>query len=80
VATLEGAGLRVEHTEFFRKRRGFESWLSRGDCDEATAAVVRARFASAAPAVVAALAIEHDEDGRTSAFTDDKIMLVARPR
>jgi hypothetical protein len=80
VATLERAGLRVEQTEFFRKRRGFESWLSRGDCDDATADAVRARFASAAPVVVDALAVERDDAGRVTAFTDDKILVLARRR
>ena len=44
VTALERAGLTVEHSEFFRKRRGFESWLTRGDCDDAGADAVRGRF------------------------------------
>jgi ubiquinone/menaquinone biosynthesis C-methylase UbiE len=77
VAALERAGLSVEHSEFFRKRRGFESWLARGDCDEAGADAVRARFGTASTAAIDALAIER-EDGKAVAFTDDKILLLAR--
>ncbi|MCU1460115.1 MAG: Methyltransferase type 11 [Acidimicrobiales bacterium] len=77
VAALERAGLSVEHSESFRKRRGFESWLARGDCDEAGADAVRARFGTAPAAAIEALEIER-QDGTTVAFTDDKILLLAR--
>ena len=77
VAAVERAGLVVEHTKVVRKRRDFESWLARGDCDAAGADAVRTRFGAASTVAADALAIER-VDGKTIAFTDDKILLVAR--
>lgn len=77
VESVERARLSVAHTEVARKRRDFESWLARGDCGADGADAVRARFGAAPSAAVDALAIER-VDGKTVAFTDDKILLVAR--
>jgi SAM-dependent methyltransferase len=77
VAAVTRAGLDVAHTEVVRKRRDFEAWLARGDCGDTGADAVRARFGAAPVTAVDALAIER-VDGKTVAFTDDKILLVAR--
>jgi len=62
---LEGAGLEVEHVEYFRKTHDTEEWLARTGCDGEQAERVRELLAAVA-----------SDDGAT--WQDTKIILKAR--
>jgi len=76
-ASCERAGLVVEHTETIPKRLEFEPWLERAGCTDAVKDELRARFRSVARVVAERLRIE-TSDGAVVAFTDEKLLLVAR--
>ena len=78
VRLTESNGFQVGRTEVVKKAHEFEPWLERGGEDAATMDLVRARFASAPAAAVAALDITV-RDARVVSFTDDKLVLAARP-
>lgn len=73
----EQAGLEVVTVARHRKRRTFEFWLDRGGVEGDLRDQLRERFRLAPPDVRAALDIEVSE-GRVEAFSDDKIVLLAR--
>ncbi len=62
---LEGAGLAVEHVDYFRKTHDTEDWLARTGCEGETAARVRELLAPVA-----------SDDGTT--WQDTKLILKAR--
>jgi len=64
---LEGAGLEVEHVEYFRKTHNLEDWLARTGCEGETAARVRELLAPVT-----------SEDGTT--WQDTKIILKAKKK
>ena len=78
-ASCEQAGLVVEHTEAIPKRLEFEPWLERAGCTDAVKDELRSRFRSAPEAVARRLRIEVESDS-VVAFTDEKLLLVARKR
>lgn len=75
-AVLEGAGLRVEHSEVVGKRHDFEDWLARGVASGPVRRAVRERMRRAPEAAREALEIALDGD-RVAAFSDEKVLFVA---
>jgi ubiquinone/menaquinone biosynthesis C-methylase UbiE len=73
----ESAGLVVEHLGTQRKRRAFDFWLERGGADEETSGRLADLFLNAPADAKAEFEIEI-EDGKVGAFSDDKIVLLAR--
>ena len=78
-ASCERAGLVVEHTEAIPKRLEFEPWLERAGCSDAVKDELRSRFRSVPESVARRLQIEVESDS-VVAFTDEKLLLVARKR
>lgn len=76
-AVCARAGLEVEEDRVERKRRAFDSWLERGGASGATASKLHELFLAAPDDVRRAFEIEI-EDGKVSAYTDDKLLLLAR--
>lgn len=71
------AGLVVAQDRVERKRRAFDFWLERGGAERVTASKLRELFTRAPEDVRRAFEIEID-DGEVRAFTDDKLVLLAR--
>lgn len=71
------AGLEVAEDRVERKRRAFDFWLERGGAEGATASKLHELFLAAPDDVRRAFEIEI-EDGKVSAYTDDKLLLLAR--
>lgn len=75
---IEAVGLRVEATTIYPKPHPFDDWVGRSRTSDEDLTALTAHFRAASPAAREVFAIEYDDAGRVTTFTDEKILLKAR--
>ena len=79
-AFFTGAGLQVEHSEFFRKTHHFDEWTLRSQLPDNEKAALEQFILESSPRIQVYFAVVQQANGHLESFTNDFILLKGRKR